>query len=290
MDERSRIEALLRKLDEDLIQGRISEEEYWRKRRAYEEQLAGLETQAPAPPSPPTYSHTPPSQPQPPPPPGYRGREMGLSDYFSYAADLCSKHPIILVPMIIIGVLSIIIILAVYGRFSIWRGMTLRDIWSIESILAGVLVSSTVLFILQELFSAWTIELAYEGIEGRIPNLMEGLGRILPKAIGIIAATIIVGIAVGIGTILCIIPGIILAVLFAFTIQGIIVDDLGVMDAMGKSFKVAKESFFEVFIVVIIEFIVIFILGIIPVIGQLLSNIAAGFFSVVFTVMYYYKR
>ena len=106
----------------------------------------------------------------------------------------------------------------------------------------------------------------------------------------ILIATGMAGFAIGIALILFIIPGVILAVLFAFIIQGIIIDNLEVMDALGKSIKVAKEAFSEVLILVVMSVFAMIVLSVIPFIGLLLSSVVTGFFTVVLTVMYYYNR
>jgi hypothetical protein len=87
-----------------------------------------------------------------------------------------------------------------------------------------------------------------------------GLFRsVLPVLATLIGAGVLAGIAIGIGLILLIVPGLILLTIWAVLAPVIVVERTGVFDAFGRSRALVKNSGWQVFGVIVLLFIIQFI-------------------------------
>jgi len=274
---REEIREKLRKLEESFIEGRISEETYKELKAKYEAELASLGLE-PAKPSP---------------------SAEGLGDLFSKAADFCSSNPVVFVPPILSGIISAIIglILGV-SAFGMFRGLRppvgpsgpVVPTPSLYGFLAITALASIAITVITLVFNGWTIAMVKHGIEQNFIDINASFSYTLSKLAPLLVASILVGIIIGIGLILCIIPGLIAAILLALTLQAVIVDDYGAVEALSVSYNVVKRNFFEVLIIIIVQFVVAAILGLIPYVGTILAGLAGAYFTVLLTLLYYSRR
>jgi hypothetical protein len=159
-----------------------------------------------APPPPPGDQ---PPPPPPPPPGGYGAPAPGPSDgpgldvgaAISYGWNGFTRNvgPLLLITLIVV-VLSIG--LSVVGQFAFGDSFVLSLAWNIVTTVVSLIVAMGL------------IRAALAVVDGRTPEvgmLFQGEG-LVPYLV----ASLLVGISVGIGILLCIIPGLILAFLFAF--------------------------------------------------------------------------
>ncbi len=270
---RKEIEEKLKKLEESFIQGRISEETYKELKTKYEAELASLSHEAVKP--------------------------AGLGDLFSKALDFCTDNPVVFIPPVLSGIISAILG-AIFGIsvFGMFRGLRPpirpRVPWvpipRILGFLAITLLGFIVMMLISLIFNGWTIAIVKQGIEQNLIDLSESLSYTVSRLGALIVASILVAIIIGVGFLLCVIPGIIAAILLALTLQAVIVDAEGAFDALSTSYKVVRENFFDVLIIVIVQFVVEAILGIIPYIGWILAGLASAYFIVLLTLLYYERK
>ncbi len=272
------IREKLRKLEESFIEGRISEETYKELKAKYEAELAALR-EVPTKPTVPAAE--------------------GLGGLFSKAADFCSGNPVVFIPPVLSGIISAILSLllgvSAAGMIRGFRppvGPTRPGVISpsIYGFLAITALVSIVTMIITLVFNGWTIAMVKHGIEKNYIDINETFSYTLSKLVPLIVASILVGIIIGIGLILCVIPGIIAAILLALTLQAVIVDDYGAVEALSVSYNVVKRNFFEVLIIIIVQFIIAAVLGLIPYIGVILAGLASAYFTVILTLLYYGRR
>ncbi|HDD68857.1 MAG TPA: hypothetical protein ENG61_00670 [Candidatus Korarchaeota archaeon] len=272
------IREKLRKLEESFIEGRISEETYKELKAKYEAELAAL--------------GAPPARPAAAPP-------KGLGDLFSRAADFCTSNPLVFLPPVLSGIISAIIFLALgVSAFGMFRGFRPpigpRGGYYPPTGIYGYLglraLASIIVMIISLIFNGWTISMVKQGVEQNVIDLSSSLSYTLSKFVPLLIASILVGIIVGIGLLLCVIPGLIALILLALTLQAVIVDDYGAVESLSVSFNIVKRNFFEVLIIVIVQFVVAFILGSVPYIGSILAELAGAYFTVLLTLLYYGRR
>lgn len=144
--------------------------------------------------------------------------------------------------------------------------------------------------VIELIFNGWLIAMVKQGLTGEVVDLGSSFSVALSKAVPIIAASLLVGIIVGIGLLLCVIPGIIAWILLALTLQAIVVDDYGPVGAIKASYEIAKKNFFDVLIIVIGQAILSGIVSIIPYLGFILSAAVSGFFAVLLTIFYVARK
>jgi uncharacterized membrane protein len=128
-----------------------------------------------------------------------------------------------------------------------------------------------------------TVAMAQEALATGTTSLNTGLAVVSSRFVQLFVAAVLVGLAVAIGMMLLVIPGIIAAILFMFTFVIIIADNIPAVDAMKKSFELVKSNLGDLvilFIAMIGIGIVISIAGmifrVIPVVGQLAGSILTG--------------
>ncbi|RLG51054.1 MAG: hypothetical protein DRN96_05925 [Thermoproteota archaeon] len=278
--ERERIAELLRKLEERYRRGEISYETYMELRRKYE---AKLRAPAAAPPPPAPAA-----------PPAY-APARGIGDYFTRAWEIAKTHYVLFVPMVIAAFVSLIYSILVVGSIFAAitgftplgpRGPVMPGLRWIAGIAAGGIIVAVVTIVLE----GWCIALVKEYMEGRVPDLSTSFSYTISRALPLVAVSLVVALAVGIGLMLCVIPGIVLAVLLALAPQAVIVDGMGVLDSIGKSFDIGKRNFFELLIILIVVIVVAAILSMIPKIGGFLATLSMAYFAAVLTLYYYDKR
>ncbi len=102
--------------------------------------------------------------------------------------------------------------------------------------------------------------------------------------------TIVLGIVLGIGFMLLVIPGIILAVLFAFSPYVVVAEGAGVSTALSKGWQLGVKHFWTVLVVGIIitvgALVLSVVFGWIPMLGQYVAALVGLFYAVTLAVMY----
>lgn len=91
------------------------------------------------------------------------------------------------------------------------------------------------------------------------------------RAIAALIAGILVLLAVIVGSILLVIPGLIAGFLFSQTFFVLADGETSPVEAMKKSLGIVKVNVVSVLIVLVIELVIFFVLGLIPVIGSIIA-------------------
>lgn len=96
------------------------------------------------------------------------------------------------------------------------------------------------------------------------------LGSAAPVILPLLGAGILAGIAIGIGFLALIVPGLILATIWAVIAPAIVIERTGVLRAFGRSRELVRGHGWQVFAVIVTVFLIVFIVRIV------LSAIAIG--------------
>jgi hypothetical protein len=123
---------------------------------------------------------------------------------------------------------------AVYATASFWQQFCL--IWAIALIAGAVLQAA--------LTRATATHLA-----GARPSLVRCLETGLTLILPLIALSLIIGISVGIGLILLIVPGVILWVLWSVAIPAVVQERIGVFDALRRSIDLTRGNRGNIFLI-----------------------------------------
>lgn len=153
-----------------------------------------------------------PPPPPPPPPPGYgaptpgpSGGQLDAGAAIGYGWNGLTKNlgPLVLIALVVV---AIQIGFSIFGSF--FDSIILRLTWNIITTVIGLILAMGL------------IRAALAVVDGRTPEV--GMLFQSEGFVPYLVASILVGLAVGLGLIFCIIPGLILAFLFAFYGYGIV--------------------------------------------------------------------
>jgi hypothetical protein len=165
-------------------------------------------------------------------------------------------------------------------------------------LLLGSLVSVVAAFLLQ----ATLIKAVQDVRDGRADlSISETVNQALPFFWSVAGASILAGIAITIGLILIIVPGLFLITIWAVIIPVIVIERSGVMASFGRSRELVRGRGWHVFgtlvivyvIMLVVEIILSLIFSALPhVLGDGLSSVISGtlispFLAVVVTLVYY---
>lgn len=139
----------------------------------------------------------------------------------------------------------------------------------------ALFLSSVISLIFASLITAGlarAVSARYLGREMTISEAYAGVGA--ATLITLVVASILYGIAVGIGLILLIIPGIYIGVLFAFFTQAIVLERADIFGSFGRSAELVRGSWWRVFGIILLVVIAVGIVqGIVAgVVGNFVSS------------------
>ncbi len=124
------------------------------------------------------------------------------------------------------------------------------------------LIGTVISIIVSQLYTGVVVEVVNDTRDGELDASMGGLFRqVTPVLLTLVLASILAGIAIGIGLVLCIIPGVILLTLWAVLAPAIVVERRGVFDAMSRSWDLVKPNFWQTLGVIVVFWIVTLVIG-----------------------------
>ncbi len=146
---------------------------------------------------------------------------------------------------------------------------------------------------------------AYRILMGGSTSVGECLSRGFRRMVPVVVAALLVGLVVGLGTLLFVVPGIILMCMLAVTMPACVVEHLGAIDAMKRSQSLTSGYRWQILglvvIVTIAVFAIAFLVGYVVMlitgsfilsilVGGFISAIPGAFNSVMFSIIYYELR
>jgi hypothetical protein len=196
------------------------------------------------------------------------GKNIDVGDVISRSARIVARNPLLLVPQLVATVPSIIIsLLEPSSVLNLWRVLGL-----IISLLLSVIISGTYPLMVKSV------------LDGVRPSVSGALLKATRRLLGLIAAAILVGIVVVLGTFALVVPGIIFLTWFFYTIPAMMLEDKGPLVGMRASRAFGRDKKLSTFLIIIviaigsgivglIEFVLGFASPYLMVIGQLVLGI-----------------
>jgi len=233
---------------------------------------------------------------------------MNISKTLGMSYRVAKDNPVIVVPMLAASVFAVVLSLIVVGSaVPTIAGFgndpsaitTEQAVAGIGAAVGGGLLVSIISGIVGLAAHGMTVAMADMALGGESPTLASGWARFRPRLVPAIIASILVGLLIGLGTILLVLPGLVVGFLLVFTIVAVVVDDLGAGQAISRSAKTVTQNFgatFVFFLVVlglaILAGIASAIVGTIPFLGAILTMIVSAAFTgflTIFTLATYRK-
>lgn len=192
------------------------------------------------------------------------GTKIDVGDVVSKATSLLMANPAIILIQVIPAIPSL-----------------LSDLLSRSSILSPVsLLASIVSVVLTVIASGAYPPLVKEAVAGQRLTLSESLGRAAQRFWSLVAAGILVVLIVLLGSIAFIVPGIIFATWYAYTVPAIMLENKGALEGMSASRAFGRDKKWSTFILFVVFFVVYLV---VLLIGGVLSLGGGG--SVIQTVL-----
>jgi hypothetical protein len=166
----------------------------------------------------------------------------------------------------------------------------------------GALLGSLVTIIAAYLLQATLVKAVQDVRDGRADmSISETIAAARPYLWSVAGASILAGIAIGIGLILVIVPGLILATIWAVIVPVIVIERTGALASFGRSRELVRGRAWHVFATLVLVYIILIIVGIalsaifiaLPhALGSGLSQVISGtivapFLAIVVTLVYY---
>lgn len=204
-------------------------------------------------------------------------RELSIGEILNKTVDLYRNNLVNFV--LLFAVVEVIIGVLGYA-ISVYAGITIGSMAlgtgtgvAIGALFGALALALLLTFVVTVIFipvaEGATIKMASEEINGQKIELMPAVKWAFSKIISLWAVFIVVGFIVVLGFIALIIPGIILAIMFALAIPVVIIEGKGVFEAMSRSRQLVGGRWLKTFV----TFLVI---GIIVAVVSTVVNIIAG--------------
>jgi len=138
-------------------------------------------------------------------------------------------------------------------------------------------IANAIALVAGYLYQGMVVEAARDILDGRRDQSVGGLFRSAGSVVGtLIVVGVLAGIAIAIGFVLLIIPGLFLITIWAVIVPVVVIERTGVFDAFGRSRELVKGHGWQVFGVLVLLFIGAFVAQI------LIAAILGGIFDSVF--------
>jgi putative effector of murein hydrolase LrgA (UPF0299 family) len=149
------------------------------------------------------------------------------------------------------------------------------------------LLSVAVSIVALTLFTGFVVKLVEDVRDGRRDSTIGELVSSATPAIGpLIVNGILRGIAIAIGFVLLIVPGLILLTIWAVTSPAIVVERVGAIEAFGRSRELVRGNGWAVFAVIVVAFLITLGVGLVlGAIGASIGGVGAVIFRVVSDVV-----
>lgn len=174
----------------------------------------------------------------------------------------------------------------------------------------GVIVTLLATFLVYGLTQAAIIYGTFQDLRGQKASIGDCIARGLATAVPVIVGSILLSLAIGVGTLFFLIPGLILALMWWVYIPVVVVERKGIMASFGRSAELTSGRRWHILglliLVVVISmaagFIVVLVMGVVlsasgtadPLALQIpiyvINAVATAYSSVLVAVCYYYLR
>jgi hypothetical protein len=137
--------------------------------------------------------------------------------------------------------------------------------------LLGVLIGLAASF----LYTGYVVKLVQDARDGRRDfTVGELFSHAAPFVGTLVLNGILAGIAIAIGFVLIIVPGLILLTIWAVIAPSIVVEDRGVFEAFARSRELVRGHGWQVFGAIVLAFLIVFVVGLVAsIVGAAIGNV-----------------
>ncbi|MBI5103010.1 MAG: hypothetical protein HZB33_14430 [Nitrospirae bacterium] len=223
---------------------------------------------------------------------------MDVVGIFKDSIEVAKKSPLICGPTVAVGIVRALVTMALFSGGMMAAGMTGQGMDSPAGAMGAVAVMAGVGAIIGIVFTVlgliahgMTVGMANEALDTGKTSIDSGISMVMGRLPQLVVAALLVGLAVGIGMMLLIIPGLIAAFFFMFTFVIVVLENSSAVDAMKKSVAIVKANlndlvmlFLGIIAAGVVVALVGFLFAFIPLIGQLINSLLSGVLAGIVTI------
>ncbi len=226
---------------------------------------------------------------------------MSITQLLKDSFRIAKENPLIFVPLLAASVIGILLSLIFVGTALPFAAIAASDpgqigtaeaLTGIGAAIGATFVVSLISGIIGLFAHAMTVAMADQALKGNPTDLKDALIRTRVRIIPVAIAVLLVSVLVGIGSILLVLPGLILGFFLIFTIVSVMTDHTNAFQAIQRSMKTVAGHILPVlifFLVVLglglVTGIVGGFVGVIPVLGVFLTMIVGGAYTGFVTIL-----
>lgn len=219
------------------------------------------------------------------------GGQADIIEHFRVGLEVVKRHPVLVVPQLVAQV-AVFMLLLVFAGGAITLFALGGVAGGVVGAIGGALLLAVVAGGLSLVAAGVVIVMARDALAGREPQPGDALGVVMNRFVDVLVASLIAMGAVGLGVLLLVVPGIVAGFFLIFTLPAVLIDGDGALDAVRRSCSVVSRNVVPVlgllggFVLVTILLVVAAkILGLVPLLGQLVSALLFGVFVAYMTVV-----
>jgi len=232
-------------------------------------------------------------------------RELTIGEIISLSFSLYqSRFTLFFVPFLAVGLITGILN-SLFFEFLLPAVppvfMSPEQVWSyFFAVIAAAFLVGIVSFIIGQIATGMVVKSASDILEKGTSTLDQSFDFVVSKLLSLLGAAILIGIIVGIGLLLLIIPGIIFWIWFSLVVPAIIIEQKDVFESMSRSRRLVSNRWLKTFVLFLLVGLILFIVGIIAVTiaaplgiaGSIVSSIITAFVTPLVplaTTFFYYS-
>ena len=211
--------------------------------------------------------------------------------HFRLAYQTVIRFPVLIVPPLAVAVLGFLLVFFIGGGAAVigalmggaMGGGHGAAAGGIAGLVLGMLVFGLVMGVLWLLSSGMVVVMARDALGGREPVLGDAFAAVVGRLGAVVVASGLVTAIVAVGFLFLVIPGLVAAICLMFTLPAVLLDGLGALDGIRRSFAVVRAHVGPVVGLVVGSLLVLvgvgiasWILSLVPFLGGLAAFVLHG--------------
>lgn len=191
------------------------------------------------------------------------GRRMSIGRVFERAFAAVKTNPgVILGLAFVVGAVPALVVTFLTVQLGV-ASVNFMQGMSFRAMLAFFLVSVLISLVISAIVQAALTRATVSASEGRKATFGESLGTGLRVFLPLIVLAIVSGIAVAVGMVFLLVPGIILALMWAVAVPALVIERRGVFGSLARSHELTKGAKWKILGVVLIVIVAYWLLSIV---------------------------
>jgi hypothetical protein len=176
--------------------------------------------------------------------PAFEERRMSIGRVFQRAISAVMQSPVVVLGLaLFVGAVPGLVMSYLFVKFGFFSPGGLQSgAFSFRAMMGATFVSSLVGIVIAALVQGALTRAVVTANEGRRATFGESISTGIRVILPLIGLSIIVGIGVAIGFVLLIVPGVILLLMWSVAIPALVVERVGIFDALRRSAELTKDS------------------------------------------------